>query len=250
MKKIIFLMVALTVATTGMARKKKKTEPEVSVEKSSVVMAPLTDLQKMSYALGANMGEGMLGNATNANITLDLEAMLKGFSDAYQSKNMFSEEEMSTAYALLDSVIMAEQKKSSEKDRTFLEENKKLPGVIVTPSGLQYKVVTMGTGVKPSATDQVTVHYHGTTIDGMVFDSSVQRGEPITFGLNQVIKGWTEGVQLMPVGSKFIFYIPAELAYGEQGAGGVIKPGATLIFEIELLEVEDQMPEIQMTPIN
>jgi FKBP-type peptidyl-prolyl cis-trans isomerase len=104
-------------------------------------------------------------------------------------------------------------------EKAFLVKNKTNAGVIETESGLQYKVITMGTGAKPKATDEVKVHYHGTTIDGKVFDSSVERGEPITFPLNQVIPGWTEGVQLMPVGSKFIFYIPSELAYGEQGAG-------------------------------
>ena len=107
----------------------------------------------------------------------------------------------------------------------------------------------MGTGAKPKATDEVKVHYHGTTIDGKVFDSSVERGEPITFPLNQVISGWTEGVQLMPVGSKFIFYIPSELAYGEQGAGnGAIKAGATLIFEVELLEIMPQTTEPTVGP--
>ncbi len=119
----------------------------------------------------------------------------------------------------------------------FLAENKKKEGVIETASGLQYKVVTMGTGAKPSATDRVKVHYHGTLLDGTVFDSSVERGEPITFGLNQVIAGWTEGVQLMPIGSKFIFYIPSNLAYGDRAAGS-IKPGSTLIFEVELLDIE------------
>jgi len=98
-------------------------------------------------------------------------------------------------------------------------------------------VIVMGDGPKPAATDQVKVHYTGKTLDGEIFDSSVQRGEPITFGLNQVIKGWTEGLQLMPVGSKFMLFIPSDLAYGEQGAGGMIKPGATLIFEVELLDI-------------
>ena len=121
----------------------------------------------------------------------------------------------------------------------FLEENKKNADVKVTESGLQYKVITMGTGDKPSATSKVTVKYKGTLIDGTVFDSTDNNGgEPISFGLNQVIKGWTEGLQLMPTGSKFIFYIPSELAYGDQGAGGVIPGGATLIFEIELLSFE------------
>ncbi|MES2645282.1 MAG: FKBP-type peptidyl-prolyl cis-trans isomerase [Bacteroidota bacterium] len=123
-----------------------------------------------------------------------------------------------------------------EKGRAFLEENKKRPGVVETASGLQYEVITQGNGEKPaSANSRVTTHYHGTTIDGKVFDSSVQRGQPLSFGLNQVIKGWTEGLQLMPVGSKYKLFLPHDLAYGERGAGGSIPGGATLIFEVELL---------------
>ena len=126
---------------------------------------------------------------------------------------------------------------TKEQGEKFLEENKLREGVITTESGLQYEVLKMGKGKKPSATDKVKVHYHGTLIDGTVFDSSVDRGEPITFGLNQVIRGWTEGVQLMPVGSKFKFYIPQELGYGERAAGD-IPPYSTLIFEVELLDIE------------
>ncbi len=123
------------------------------------------------------------------------------------------------------------------KGRAFLEENKKRSEVKETPSGLQYEVITEGTGNKPSSPmSQVTTHYTGTTIDGKVFDSSVKRGQPLSFGLNQVIKGWTEGLQLMTVGSKYKFYIPHELAYGERGAGGAIPGGAALIFEVELID--------------
>ena len=123
------------------------------------------------------------------------------------------------------------------KGEDFLAENAKRETVHVTESGLQYEVITMGEGEKPTAESRVKVHYHGTLIDGTVFDSSVQRGEPIEFPLNGVIKGWTEGLQLMPVGSKFILYIPYQLAYGEQGAGELIGPCEALIFEVELLEI-------------
>ena len=126
---------------------------------------------------------------------------------------------------------------NKEAGIAFLEANKAVEGVQVTESGLQYKVVKMGKGKKPSATDRVKVHYHGTLIDGKVFDSSVERGEPATFGLNQVIPGWTEGLQLMPVGSKFTFYIPSELAYGDRETGE-IEPYSALIFEVELLSIE------------
>ncbi len=123
-------------------------------------------------------------------------------------------------------------------DKKFLDENAKKDGVTTTASGLQYKVVTEGSGPKPpNANSRVEVHYKGMLIDSSVFDSSYDRGQPITFALSGVIAGWTEGVQLMPTGSKYIFYIPSELGYGAQGAGGVIPPNATLIFEVELLKI-------------
>ena len=121
-----------------------------------------------------------------------------------------------------------------EKEKMKLEIGKE----VTTDSGLKYEVITLGDGEKPNESDKVEVHYHGTLLDGTVFDSSVDRGETIKFGLNQVIKGWTEGLQLMPIGSKFKFTIPPELGYGERGAGGVIPPNATLIFEVELLSVD------------
>lgn len=124
------------------------------------------------------------------------------------------------------------------KGKSFLEENKKRHGVTETASGLQYEVLVQGDGPKPGPVSKVTTHYHGTTIDGKIFDSSVQRGKPLSFGLNQVISGWTEGLQLMPVGSKYKFFIPHNLAYGERGAGGAIPGGATLIFEVELLGID------------
>jgi len=125
-----------------------------------------------------------------------------------------------------------------EAGQAFLAANAKKEGVVTTASGLQYKVLQAGTGPRPKATDTVNVHYRGTFIDGKTFDSSYDRGEPISFGLNQVIRGWTEGVQLMPVGSKYEFYIPYNLAYGERGAGGAIPGYATLIFQVELLAIE------------
>lgn len=127
---------------------------------------------------------------------------------------------------------------AGDKGRAFLEENGTRPEVTVLPSGLQYEVLTEGSGAKPGPSDRVRCHYHGTLIDGTVFDSSVNRGEPAVFGVGQVIKGWTEALQLMPVGSKWRLYLPSELAYGQQGAGGAIGPNETLIFEVELLGIE------------
>lgn len=133
---------------------------------------------------------------------------------------------------------MKQHEGNKASGEAFLAENKKRDGVVSLDNGLQYEILKEGNGKKPKATDKVLVHYHGTLIDGTTFDSSVDRGEPITFGLNQVIKGWTEILQLMPVGSKWRVYIPYHLAYGDQGAGQSIKPYSTLIFEIELLGIE------------
>jgi FKBP-type peptidyl-prolyl cis-trans isomerase len=197
--------------------------------------------EKNSYALGASVGESY----NNAGVEVIFEIFTKGFLDAFTGENKFSPEEMQACFEDIQAKLMTKQnagneeagKQNREAGKQFLAENKKRAGIQETASGLQYEVIVMGNGPKPTATDQVKVHYHGTTIDGQVFDSSVQRGEPIVFGLSQVIAGWTEGVQLMPVGSKFIFYIPSDLAYGDRGAGGMIKPGATLIFEVELLDI-------------
>jgi FKBP-type peptidyl-prolyl cis-trans isomerase len=134
----------------------------------------------------------------------------------------------------------SELEKNKAAGKAFLDKNKQDPEVQVTASGLQYKVLVMGEGPKPaSANNRVRVHYEGTLLNGTVFDSSYQRGQDITFRLNEVIAGWTEGVQLMPVGSKFIFYIPSDLAYGDRGIQGVIPPGATLIFTVELLGINE-----------
>lgn len=196
----------------------------------------MSNAQKMSYALGVNNGEQF----KNLGINVDMEMFINGLKDGLSGTNKLSMEEMQAAFMLLDQTIKDNQQKilleEKAKGKEFLTNNKTKEGVVETASGLQYKVITMGTGNKPAATDKVKVHYHGTLLDGSVFDSSVDRGEPITFPLNGVISGWTEGVQLMPVGSKFIFYIPSDLAYGDRGNQG-IKPGATLIFEVELLEI-------------
>ncbi|MBO4655549.1 MAG: FKBP-type peptidyl-prolyl cis-trans isomerase [Bacteroidales bacterium] len=194
-------------------------------------------MEKISYALGANIGESF----KQQNIEVQMDKFFQGFQEGIAGKNQFTQAEMEQIFNEFQQMMQKKQSSMVDEEKSkgaaFLAENKKKEGVVETASGLQYKVVKMGTGAKPSATDKVKVHYHGTLIDGTVFDSSVERGEPITFGLNQVIAGWTEGVQLMPVGSKFIFYIPSNLAYGDRAAGS-IKPGSTLIFEVELLDIE------------
>jgi FKBP-type peptidyl-prolyl cis-trans isomerase FklB len=141
---------------------------------------------------------------------------------------------------IADKLFQMKNEKASanlKAGQDFLEANKKKPGIISLPSGLQYEVITEGSGIKPLATNKVTCHYHGTLIDGTVFDSSVKRGQPATFPLNMVIKGWTEGLQLMSVGSKWRFFIPPQLAYGERQTGAHIGPNSTLVFEVELMGV-------------
>ena len=163
----------------------------------------------------------------------------KGFRAAYAGET--SEADLQRAQmAVQTKMEAAEQEKSvaaRSEGQAFLAQNKTRPEVTTTASGLQYEVLQAGSGTSPKATDKVTVHYTGKNLDGSVFDSSVERGQPATFGLNQVIAGWTEGVQLMQPGAKYRFYIPSELAYGERGAGSDIAPGATLIFDVELISV-------------
>jgi len=206
----------------------------------------MTKEQKISYAIGANFGT----QVAHDQVELDMDAFVQGVRDGMAGKNQFTDQQMQEIFMQFQQDMQAKQQEMQAKrdkvaneekikGQKFLEENKKNPDVKVTESGLQYKIVTQGNGPKPTATSKVTVKYKGTLLDGTVFDSTEkQGGEPISFGLNQVIRGWTEGLQLMPTGSKYIFYIPSELAYGDQGAGDVIPGGATLIFEIELLSFE------------
>lgn len=196
-------------------------------------------MDKKSYALGCDIGNNLKSMGLS---TVDKESFAQGVIDAMNGSISLSQAEIQQQFALLNAEIEAGAKKAMseelQKGREFLAANKKQEGVVETPSGLQYKVVKMGDGRKPKATDTVRVHYHGTLIDGTVFDSSVQRGEAIEFPLNHVITGWTEGLQLMPIGSKFIFFIPPQLAYGEQSPSPLIKPNSTLIFEVELFDVK------------
>lgn len=205
----------------------------------------LKDLkQKASYSIGADIASNM----KRQEIDIDVKALTAGLADALTGGKMqLSDAEMKDALDLFRKDLMAKMEakaKSAGDNNTkageaFLAANGKKPDVKTTPSGLQYRVVKSGKGTKsPKATDTVKVHYHGTLIDGTVFDSSVERGEPISFPLNGVIPGWTEGVQLMKEGDKFQFTIPSKLAYGEQGAGGKIGPNSTLIFDVELLAIE------------
>lgn len=199
----------------------------------------MTKDQNLSYAIGANFGF----QAKHDGVKLDIESFKQGVIDGMAGQNKFTDQQMQEIFMQFQEDLQAQQvniaNEEKAKGKAFLEANKKNKDVVETASGLQYKVITMGTGEKPGPTSKVTVKYTGSLIDGTVFDSTDKNGgEPISFGLNQVIRGWTEGLQLMPVGSKFTFYIPSDLAYGDNGAGGMIPGGATLIFDIELLSFE------------
>ena len=195
-----------------------------------------------SYAIGVNTGAGYKENLkTLPGGKANVDALIAGFITALKGDSAALKMTPEAAQAYLQTYFTEAQARDAVKIKdegeTFLAENKTKSGVLTTESGLQYQVVTEGKGAKPTAADKVKVHYTGTLLDGTKFDSSVDRGEPAEFGVGQVIKGWTEGLQIMPVGSKYIFWIPAELAYGEQGAGADIKPGSTLKFEVELLDI-------------
>ena len=194
-------------------------------------------MDKISYAIGLSMGQNLMGSGVTSLEYADLAAGIKDVLEKNQPQISYQEAQqvLGKFFSELEAKIAGEAKAAGE---AFLAENAKREGVKVTESGLQYEVLEGTIGQKPKATDKVRVHYEGTLIDGTVFDSSYKRGESITFGLNQVIKGWTEGLQLMSIGSKYKLYLPYQLAYGERGAGANIPPYAALIFTVELLGIE------------
>ncbi|MCG8411932.1 MAG: FKBP-type peptidyl-prolyl cis-trans isomerase [Bacteroidales bacterium] len=194
------------------------------------------DLDKVSYSLGLTLA----GNLNSTGIKeINIEAFCEGISSVYnkQQPEISLEEAGKIVQEYLQGVAAEQAKEIIEEGNNFLAENAQKEGVVTLPSGLQYKVLTEGNGKKPLATDKVKCHYHGTLINGDVFDSSVERNDPATFPVNGVIQGWVEALQLMNEGSKWELYIPSNLAYGERGAGPKIGPHTTLIFQVELLEV-------------
>lgn len=196
-----------------------------------------TEMEKVSYSLGVSVANSVKAQGLQS---IDAKAVGKAFEDVFEGKELvISEEE---ANVILQEYFQKLANKALEENQAagkeFLLENAKRDGVVTTASGLQYEVLAQGSGASPKATDEVTVHYHGTLTDGRVFDSSVERGQPATFPVNGVIPGWIEALQLMNVGSKYKLFIPSDLAYGERGAGQMIGPNSTLIFEVELISIK------------
>ncbi len=201
------------------------------------------NFDRISYALGLSMGNNFRASGIE---TINVADFADGVAAVFSGKDLKmtydeAKEEIRKYFTAMQERQQAEAAKVGEQNRklgeAYLADNAKRPRIVTTASGLQYEVLTQGDGPVPAATDQVKVHYTGRLIDGTVFDSSVERGEPATFGVTQVIPGWVEALQLMPVGSKWRLHIPSALAYGPNGAGGVIGPDATLIFDVELLEI-------------
>jgi FKBP-type peptidyl-prolyl cis-trans isomerase FklB len=203
-------------------------------------MSNLTTLeQHASYGIGLQMGQQLADNPFDG---LDIAAVAAGLAAAfYGDEPEVSEDQIRAAFQVISGRMQEAEAAKAElaaaAGEAFLAENAKKGGIVVTESGLQYEVLTAGSGAKPSRADKVRTHYHGTLIDGTVFDSSYNRGQPAEFPVSGVIAGWTEALQLMPVGAKYRLYIPHNLAYGERGAGGAIKPYSALIFDVELLDI-------------
>jgi len=244
-------------AKTGPAAK-PRTQPVLTLK---------TQKDKASYAVGLNVGRNLGAQLHQQAVELDQAILLRGMKDALAGgKTLLTDDEVKAALAQLQAEVRTRQqekmkveqekmevaaKENKKEGNEFLEANKTKEGVVTLPSGLQYKILTEGTGPKPAATDSVSCNYRGTLLNGTEFDSSYKRGQPLSIQVNGVIKGWTEALQLMPVGSKWQLFIPSDLAYGDRGADprSGIGPGATLIFEVELLSIQDKAKaEVAPTP--
>jgi FKBP-type peptidyl-prolyl cis-trans isomerase FklB len=205
--------------------------------KDQKIMELTTELQKASYSVGALMASSIRSQGAD---TLDIEAVAAAFRDVFENNDLkiSLQDANSIVQAYMQTAADKKHAGAKEEGEKFLADNKLKQGVTTTASGLQYRALKLGNGQTPKSTSKVTVHYTGKLINGKVFDSSVERGQPTSFGVSQVIAGWTEALQLMREGDKWILYIPYDLAYGPGGAGGDIPPFATLIFEVELITVK------------
>jgi len=232
MKNRVVNLAAIVFIVVGMSCQQQGSVQNVNLE---------TNSDSVSYAIGILVGSNNQQQIASApgGEDLNLEAMSAAFRLALMDEEtaMTREEADALVRTYFEQAGENEAQKNLEEGNAFLEQNKQREGVKVTESGLQYEVLKEGTGAQPTASDRVKVHYHGTLIDGTVFDSSVERGEPATFGVGQVIPGWTEALQMMKEGAKWKIYLPSLIAYGERGAGQDIGPNSTLIFEVELLEI-------------
>ena len=234
-------------ATTAKAPVKKTA---TATKSAAAAPALTTRKDKFSYALGMNIGNGYKQGLEKQSVEFDANLIAQGVKDALSgAKTRLTDEEAKAVLTEVQTEVNKERqekmKEASDKNKAegeaFLAANKSKEGVVTLPSGLQYKILTAGIGPKPTASDQVNCNYRGTLIDGTEFDSSYKRGKPATFGVGQVIKGWTEALQLMPIGSKWQLFIPSSLAYGERGGpGGAIGPDEALIFEVELISIVDK----------
>jgi FKBP-type peptidyl-prolyl cis-trans isomerase FklB len=243
-------------STTGSSTKAQTPAAKKRATAAKTPATPLTlktQREKFSYAIGMKMG----ANFKKQEVPVDPSIMARGIKDAMAGgKTALTDEEAQSAIMDMQKEVQAKiQEKNKEtadankkEGESFLAANKSKAGVVALPSGLQYKIEKAGTGPKPTANDSVVCNYRGTLIDGKEFDSSYKRGQPATFPVTGVIKGWTEALQLMPVGSKWQLFIPSELAYGDRGAGADIGPGATLIFEVELMSIEDKSKDKTPAP--
>ena len=245
MKKTLISAILIFVATftfaqtkpkTGAVKKAPATTAKKAMPASSAPKAPTfkNNLDSASYGFGLSMSTGMKGSGLSG---LNYDLLVKGLQDGFGGKtpSLTTEQAEQAIQTLFKEVTKSKFSSEITAGKTFLDNNRKQAGVKVTPSGLQYLVLTEGTGAKPIATDTVVAHYKGTLIDGKQFDSSYDRNDPLEIPVSRVISGWTEGLLLMPVGSKYRFFIPYDLAYGERGAGQDIPPYSTLIFDVELL---------------
>jgi FKBP-type peptidyl-prolyl cis-trans isomerase len=236
-----------TASSTTAAKRKATTVP---AKRPPLVLA--TDKDKASYSIGVNIGKSLHRDGVDVEPKFFVQGMQDAIADG---KLLLTEDQMKTVMMTLQKEVQQKQaekrqalaENNKKEGAAFLAENAKKPGVVTLPSGLQYKILTEGTGPKPTAADSVVCNYRGTLLDNTEFDSSYKRGQPATFGVGQVIKGWTEALQLMPTGSKWQLFIPSDLAYGERGPGP-IGPNATLVFEVELVSIKPPTPPATAAP--
>lgn len=241
--KLLSLTLSLSFAVLAPAQESAPGTLPAPVTKPAAPLDAATLKDKVSYFYGADVARSFRDNG----VDISMESFLQGLKDTVDKKPAkYTNEELEAAMNQFAQAMVAKQqkemaeagKKNAAESEKFLTDNAKREGVTTTTSGLQYEIIKKGEGAKPTASDTVTVHYHGTLISGKVFDSSVDRKEPATFPVGGVIPGWVEALQLMPLGSKWKLFIPAKLAYGDRGAGPEIGPGSALIFEVELLKIE------------